>query len=156
MLSIQHADFDPGLEQGALEQLGTGIGAVCVFTGLVRAHGDQTGVTGLHLEHYPGMTESSIEQLVDQARSRWQIDGWRIIHRVGELPLGARIVFVGVASAHRGDAFAACEFLMDALKTTAPFWKKELSAEGGHWVEQKTSDALRTQRWFGIGHDEEE
>jgi len=156
MLSIQEQDFDPGTEQQALESIGPGIGAVCAFTGLVRERGDQDDVTGLQLEHYPGMTEASIEELVGQASRRWAIQGWRIIHRVGTLPLGSRIVFVGIASAHRADAFAACEFLMDALKTTAPFWKKELTEDGGHWVEQKTSDTERTRQWFAGAQDEEE
>ncbi len=156
MLSIQEQDFDPGAEQQAMEAGDPCPGAICTFTGLVRSRGDQENVTGLQLEHYPGMTEASIEQLVEQALQRWEIESWRIIHRVGTLPPGARIVFVGVASAHRADAFAACEFLMDALKTTAPFWKKELTEDGGHWVEQKTSDTERTRRWFAGSHDEEE
>lgn len=156
MLSIQETDFDPGVEQQRLEQTHPGIGAVCAFTGLVRNRGDQEDVTGLHLEHYPGMTEKSIQVLVSEAEKRWPLQGWRIIHRVGPLPLGARIVFVAVACAHRTDAFAACQFLMDALKTTAPFWKKEITETGGHWVEQKFADAERARQWFGPLSDEEE
>ncbi|MDI9246480.1 molybdenum cofactor biosynthesis protein MoaE [Marinobacter sp. CHS3-4] len=147
MISIQTDDFDPAAEYQALRNSGSDTGAVATFTGLVRASGDQTGVTGLFLEHYPGMTEGVIQQLMDQASERWDIRAARVIHRVGSLALQEQIVFVGVASAHRGDAFAACEFIMDALKTTAPFWKKEITEQGAQWVEQKTSDLERSQGW---------
>lgn len=147
MIRIQHDDFDPGAEQQALEMEATGLGAICTFTGLVRDHGDQQDVEGLFLEHYPGMTERALEAVVADAFSRWELLDCRIIHRVGMLRMGERIVFVGVASAHRRDAFAACEFVMDALKVSAPFWKKELTAEGDHWVEQKGDDRSRAQRW---------
>ena len=149
MISIQHADFDVGAEYQALLQSGPETGAVATFTGLVRASGDQTGVTGLFLEHYPGMTEAVIQQLVDQASQRWNVRAARVIHRVGYLPLQQQIVFVGVASGHRADAFAACEFIMDALKTSAPFWKKEITSGGEHWVEQKASDVERSENWDG-------
>eukprot|EP00163_Fabomonas_tropica_P026863 TRINITY_DN5062_c0_g7_i1.p1 TRINITY_DN5062_c0_g7~~TRINITY_DN5062_c0_g7_i1.p1 ORF type:complete len:109 (-),score=15.91 TRINITY_DN5062_c0_g7_i1:136-462(-) len=105
------------------------------------------GVTGLYLEHYPGMTEQVIVGLIEQASERWDVREARVIHRVGRLALCDQIVFVGVCSAHRGDAFAACEFIMDALKTSAPFWKKELTEEGEHWVEQKNSDLDKTNAW---------
>lgn len=147
MISIQQADFDSATEYRALRETGSGTGAIATFTGLVRDHGDRSGVTGLFLEHYPGMTEKVIGELIDTARVRWDVRQARIIHRVGTLSLNEQIVFVGVSSAHRRDAFAACEYLMDALKTSAPFWKKELTETGEHWVEQKEADLERTQGW---------
>ena len=147
MIRIQQEDFDPAGEYQALRNSGSGTGAIATFTGLVRESGDLTGVTGLFLEHYPGMTEQVIEGLVSEASERWDVRAARVIHRVGHLPLGEQIVFVGVCSAHRGDAFAACEFIMDALKTSAPFWKKEITEGGEHWVEQKASDLDRSQSW---------
>ncbi|PAV25406.1 molybdenum cofactor biosynthesis protein MoaE [Tamilnaduibacter salinus] len=147
MIRVQEAPFDSGEEIAALNAEGE-TGAIASFTGLVRAGGDREDVTALFLEHYPGMTEQVIEGLVQQARGRWSIQAVRIVHRVGTLPLGDPIVFVGVASAHRHDAFAACEFLMDALKTDAPFWKKEITRDGSsQWVEQKESDRTRADRW---------
>ena len=104
-------------------------------------------MTGLYLEHYPGMTEQVIESLIRDARQRWDLVAVTVIHRVGALALSDQIVFVGVASAHRSEAFAACQFLMDVLKTSAPFWKKELSGERGHWVEQKDRDAEVARGW---------
>jgi len=147
MISVQTEDFDPAREYQALRDSGSHTGAIVTFTGLVRDQGERDGVTGLYLEHYPGMTERVIRQLVDEARQRWNIGPVRIIHRVGELALSDQIVFVGVGSAHRGDAFAACEYLMDALKTTAPFWKKEITGEGAYWVEQKATDVERARAW---------
>lgn len=147
MISIQQADFDSAAEYRALRETGSGTGAIATFTGLVRDHGDQPDVTGLFLEHYPGMTEKVIGELIDTARARWDVRQARIIHRVGTLLLNEQIVFVGVSSAHRQDAFAACEYLMDALKTTAPFWKKELTESGEHWVEQKDADLDRARGW---------
>lgn len=144
---IQEADFDPAIEYNSLRNSGSGTGAVATFTGLVRDSGDLQGVTGLYLEHYPGMTEQVIRDLIRQARERWDIRRVTVIHRVGTLRLSDQIVFVGVASAHRGDAFAACQFLMDVLKTSAPFWKKELTETGEHWVEQKDSDLAVGGRW---------
>ncbi|WP_111493784.1 molybdopterin synthase catalytic subunit MoaE [Marinobacter bohaiensis] len=147
MIRIQTEDFEIGRETDALADDGQS-GAIATFTGLVRASGDRQDVRALFLEHYPGMTESVIEDLIAQASERWSINAVRVIHRVGELALGERIVFVGVTSAHRGDAFAACEFLMDALKTSAPFWKKEITADGtSHWVEQKDSDRRKADDW---------
>ncbi|MBB5320887.1 molybdenum cofactor biosynthesis protein MoaE [Marinobacter oulmenensis] len=140
MISIQTADFAPDVEYQALRGEGEDTGAIVTFTGLVRDFGDRQGVTGLFLEHYPGMTEQAIQALIDQAHQRWQIQRTRVIHRVGNLDLGERIVFVGVASAHRKDAFAACEYLIDALKASVPLWKKERGTDGDHWVEQKASD----------------
>lgn len=144
-IKVQTGDFDAGAEHRALRD--TGVGAIATFTGLVRDYGDRSGVEGLFLEHYPGMTEAVIGDLVTEARRRWALQSVRVIHRVGALALAEQIVFVGVASGHRSDAFAACQFLMDALKTSAPFWKKELTPEGGHWVEQKDSDRERAQGW---------
>ncbi|HDZ37982.1 MAG TPA: molybdenum cofactor biosynthesis protein MoaE [Marinobacter sp.] len=147
MISIQTEDFDSGAEYEALRASGAGTGAIATFTGLVRDSGDMQGVSGLFLEHYPGMTEQVIAGLVEEASRRWDVRKARVIHRVGKLLLQEQIVFVGVCSAHRGDAFAACEFIMDALKASAPFWKKELSDTGEHWVEQKASDVARGKVW---------
>ncbi|WP_370229615.1 molybdenum cofactor biosynthesis protein MoaE [Marinobacter nauticus] len=147
MISIQTDDFDAGAEYEALRLTGPGTGAIVTFSGLVRDSGDLSGVTGLFLEHYPGMTEQVIQGLIDEAGRRWDVQRARVIHRVGRLALADQIVLVGVCSAHRGDAFAACEFIMDALKTSAPFWKKEITREGEHWVEQKESDVARSQGW---------
>lgn len=147
MISIQTGDFDSAAEYAALRDSGAGTGAIATFTGLVRDSGDTQGVTGLYLEHYPGMTEQVIQGLIDEASSRWDVRQARVIHRVGRLALQDQIVFVGVCSGHRGDAFAACEYIMDALKTSAPFWKKEINQDGEHWVEQKASDRERSQDW---------
>ncbi|MGM0570831.1 molybdenum cofactor biosynthesis protein MoaE [Marinobacter sp.] len=144
---VGQTDFDPAAEYESLRDSGAGTGAIATFTGLVRDSGDLQGVTGLYLEHYPGMTEQVISDLIRQARERWDIRRVKVIHRVGTLRLSDQIVFVGVASAHRGDAFAACQFLMDVLKTSAPFWKKELTVSGEHWVEQKESDLHVGGRW---------
>lgn len=134
-----------GLEGDAPE-----VGAVCSFTGLARDLGDQNGVQTLFLEHYPGMTESAIQAVMDDAARRWAIHRTDVLHRVGKLQAGERIVFVGVSSRHRQDAFEACQFIMDYLKTRAPFWKKEITADGrGNWVEQKASDREAARRWSG-------
>lgn len=146
-VSIQNADFDQLHEYMQLRNSGAGTGAIATFTGLVRDSGDRKGVVGLFLEHYPGMTEQVINDLIAQASQRWDLRKARVIHRIGRLPLGSQIVFVGVCSAHRGDAFAACEFIMDALKTSAPLWKKELTDASEYWVEQKTTDAIRSAGW---------
>jgi molybdopterin synthase catalytic subunit len=147
MISIQQADFDVAAEYAALRDTDPSAGAIATFSGLVRDSGDLSGVTGLFLEHYPGMTEQVIQGLIDEASSRWDVRRVRVIHRVGALALSDQIVFVGVSSAHRGDAFAACQFIMDALKTSAPFCKKEQTDQGEHWVEQKASDVERTDAW---------
>ena len=109
--------------------------------------GETAAIQAMTLEHYPGMTEKALEAIVAEARGRWDILGVRVIHRIGRLLPGDRIVFVAVASAHRGEAFAACEFIMDYLKTRAPFWKKEETSEGGHWVDARTSDDTAAGRW---------
>ena len=147
MISIQTEDFDVGAEYQALRASGPGTGAIATFSGLVRDSGDMSGVTGLFLEHYPGMTEAVIQGLIDEASRRWDVRMARVIHRVGRLSLTDQIVFVGVCSAHRGDAFSACQYIMDALKTSAPFWKKEIAGDDEHWVEQKASDLKRSQGW---------
>jgi len=153
-VSVQEADFDPGTETEALTVGRTDVGAVATFVGLVRADklgGESGGASGeisaMTLEHYPGMTEKSLEAIVAEANTRWQLLGTRVIHRFGRLLPGERIVFVGVASSHRSDAFAACEFIMDYLKTRAPFWKKEDTPEGGRWVDAREADDSAAERW---------
>ncbi len=149
-VSVQEADFDVGAEIAALSAGRSDVGAVASFIGLVRADkvaGEGSAVSAMTLEHYPGMTEKSLEAIVAEAGSRWQLLGTRVIHRFGRLEPGERIVFVGVASSHRGDAFAACEFIMDYLKTRAPFWKKEDTPEGGRWVDARDADDSAAARW---------
>ncbi|MDP2792625.1 MAG: molybdenum cofactor biosynthesis protein MoaE [Sulfurisoma sp.] len=140
-VTVQQADFDAGAEISALG--GDGVGAVASFVGLVRG----AGIAAMTLEHYPGMTESALAEIVAQARGRWNLLGVRVIHRVGRLLPGSRIVFVGVASGHRHDAFAACEFIMDYLKTQAPFWKYEETPTGGRWVDARAADDAALNRW---------
>lgn len=144
-VSVREADFDCGAEIAALSAGDDGAGAVASFVGLVRGQGE--GVAAMTLEHYPGMTEKALAEIVAAARGRWQLRRVRVIHRVGRLLPGDRIVFVGVSSAHRGDAFAACEFVMDYLKTRAPFWKKEETAAGARWVDARESDDSAAARW---------
>ncbi len=146
-ISVQSEDFDLGAECAALARGRTEIGAVASFVGLVRDTGDGTGISGMRLEHYPGMTEKSLAGIVEQARGRWAVLDATVIHRVGDLKPGDNIVLVAVASAHRGDAFAACEFIMDYLKTRAPFWKKEETPGGGRWVDARESDDESAARW---------
>jgi len=149
-VSVQEADFDVGAETAALSAGRLDVGAVATFVGLVRADklsGEGSEVSAMTLEHYPGMTEKSLEAIVTEAGGRWALQGVRVIHRFGRLLPGERIVFVGVASAHRGDAFAACEFIMDYLKTRAPFWKKEDTPEGGRWVDAREADDSAAARW---------
>ena len=147
MISIQVADFDVGEEYKALISHDTAAGAVVTFVGRVRDMNLSRNVLGLHLEHYPGMTEKSLQAIADEAKTRWNILRCKIIHRVGDLQLGDNIVFVGVSSAHREDAFHAAEFLMDYLKTRAPFWKKEFTEQGSVWVESQEKDAQAVKRW---------
>ena len=139
MIRVQKEDFDLRAEVKAISA-NPKIGAVATFTGLVRD-------VAMTLEHYPGMTERAIAKIVDEAKSRWQVIDCAVIHRYGSLQPNDQIVMVAVASAHRGDAFAACEFIMDYLKTQAPFWKKEQTAEGTHWVEAKAEDDKAAERW---------
>jgi len=153
-VSVQEADFDAGAEIAALSAGREDVGAVASFVGLVRADkscADAGAVQAMTLEHYPGMTEKALDAIVAEARGRWDILGARVIHRVGRLLPGDRIVFVAVASSHRGDAFAACEFIMDYLKTRAPFWKKEDTSQGGRWVDARDSDDRAAGRWEADG-----
>ena len=144
---VQTGDFDAAAEYAALRAAG-GAGAVALFVGLVRDTGDLAAVQGLYLEHYPGMTERALQDIVDEAGRRWSLQAVRVVHRVGTLAPAEQIVLVGVASAHRAAAFAACEFIMDRLKTGAPFWKREQGPDGeARWVGQKATDLDREQRW---------
>jgi molybdopterin synthase catalytic subunit len=146
-IRIQEMDFSLQEEADRLRAVATDIGAIVTFTGLVRDFSEGQTVQGLFLEHYPGMTERSLQTIADEAAGRWPLSAVTIIHRIGKLDAGAQIVFVGVASAHRQAAFAACDFLMDYLKTRAPFWKKSYSPEGEHWVDAKDSDVDAATRW---------
>ncbi|MFP5461606.1 MAG: molybdopterin synthase catalytic subunit MoaE [Gammaproteobacteria bacterium] len=144
---VQREDFDLGAEVDALRAGNPKVGAVAAFVGLVRNLNDGSGVSTLTLEHYPGMTEAALEEICAQARARWDLIDLLVIHRVGELAPLDQIVLVAVSSAHRGEAFAACEFVMDYLKTRAPFWKKERTPEGERWVEARSSDDEAAARW---------
>ena len=140
---IQEADFDTGRELEAMTRGRRDVGALASFTGLVRDANDGSAVSSMTLEHYPGMTEKALADICAQAHARWDLVDTLVIHRVGALKPGDRIVLVGVTSAHRGEAFAACEFIMDYLKTRAPFWKREETPEGSRWVEARASDDTR-------------
>lgn len=149
---IQKHAFDLSTELAALRAGDLRVGAVCSFLGTVRdrnspAELQASAVQSLELEHYPGMTEQSIEAMIDAAHARFDIYAARVVHRVGVLQAGDPIVLVAVTSAHRGESFQACEFLMDYLKTQAPFWKKEQSADGAHWVDARVSDDAALGRW---------
>lgn len=144
---IQTADFNHDDEVSWLENNNNEDGAVVTFCGRVRNNNLGKQVKGLTLEHYPGMTEKSLQSIVDSARKKWKLGRVTVIHRVGKLLIGEQIVFVGVTSKHRGDAFAANEFIMDFLKVKAPFWKKELTDEGEHWLAAKSSDTNKAQEW---------
>ena len=146
-VSIQTQDFDLGAEVAALRAGDAGVGAVCAFVGTVRDRSEGSSVSSMELEHYPGMTEKAIEAMIDEARRRFDILGVRVIHRVGLLQPQDQIVLVAVTSAHRGESFQACEFLMDYLKTQAPFWKKEQTPEGARWVDARVSDDAALARW---------
>ena len=148
-VSIQTHDFDVAAEIATLRAQDGRVGAVCSFIGTVRDHtsGEPGNISSMELEHYPGMTEKSIEAMIDAAHQRFEIIGVRIIHRVGLLQPLDQIVLVAVTSAHRGESFAACEFLMDYLKTQAPFWKKEQTPTGAHWVDARVSDDAALAKW---------
>jgi len=148
-VSIQTQDFDVSAELAALRAQDKRVGAVCCFVGTVRDRntGEGDAVASMELEHYPGMTEKSIEAMIDTAFGRFDIFGARVIHRVGLLAPLDQIVLVAVTSAHRGKSFQACEFLMDYLKTQAPFWKKEETAQGARWVDARVSDDAALARW---------
>ena len=144
---VQTADFDLGAEVAALRADDPAVGAVASFIGTVRDRNDGLGVSAMELEHYPGMTERAIEAMIDEAFRRFEILGARVIHRVGLLQPQDQIMMVAVTSAHRGQAFQACEVLMDYLKTQAPFWKKEQTPEGARWVDARSSDDAAIARW---------
>jgi len=144
---VQAADFDLGREVAALRGGDAGVGAVAAFIGTVRDRNDGQGVSAMELEHYPGMTERAIEAMIDAAHQRFDIRGARVIHRIGVLQPEDQIMMVAVMSAHRGAAFQACEFLMDYLKTQAPFWKKEQTPQGARWVDARSSDDAAIARW---------
>ncbi len=146
-VKIQTEDFDAGAEMAAMRKGNPAIGAVASFIGVVRDVNEGDTVSEMTLEHYPGMTEKSIEEIIGQARGRWNVIDALVVHRVGVLKPTDQIVLVIVASGHRGDAFAACEFIMDYLKTRAPFWKKERTAEGSRWVDARVTDDPAAGRW---------
>jgi len=144
---VQEADFDTGRELEAMTRGRKDVGALASFTGLVRDANDGSAVSSMTLEHYPGMTEKALADICAQAHGRWDLIDTLVIHRVGALKPGDRIVLVGVTSAHRGEAFAACEFIMDYLKTRAPFWKREQTPQGARWVEARATDDTAAAKW---------
>jgi molybdopterin synthase catalytic subunit len=147
-IRIQEKDFDISSEIAALRKGDPRVGAVVTFLGTVRDMNDGSQVKGMTLEHYPGMTEKALQEILDQAKTRWDIYHTLVIHRVGPLLPEDQIVLVVVTSAHRGEAFAACEFIMDYLKTAAPFWKKEDTSEGARWVDARVTDDAAMARWL--------
>lgn len=147
-ISITEADFNLGTEVAELRANQSQIGAVASFVGLVRDINEGSTVTAMHLEHYPAMTEKALREIVTDAAQRWEIIDTTVIHRIGDLYPNDQIVLVAVAAMHRHDAFAACEFIMDFLKTRAPFWKKELTPDGARWVDARETDESATQRWI--------
>lgn len=148
-ISVQTEDFDSAaLVAGLRARTSGAAGAIVTFTGYVRDYSSETATRTLFLEHYPGMCERVLQSIVDEAHARWDVTQALVTHRVGELEQGEQIVFVAIASAHRGDAFRACEFVIDALKTRAPFWKREtLADDTSFWVQARASDALQAQSW---------
>lgn len=147
-IRIQEQDFDISAEVAALRKGDARVGAVVTFLGTVRDMNDGRVVKGMTLEHYPGMTEKALQEIIDQAKARWDICQTLVIHRVGPMQPEDQIVLVAVTSAHRGEAFAACEFIMDFLKTAAPFWKKEDMPEGSRWVDARVTDETAMTRWI--------
>jgi len=146
-VSIQAEDFDVSYELAQLRANDARVGAVCSFVGTVRERNEGSDVSSMELEHYPGMTEKSITAMMEEATKRFDIYGARVIHRIGLLQPQDQIVLVAVTSAHRGMSFQACEFLMDSLKTQAPFWKKEVTPHGSRWVDARVSDDKALARW---------
>ena len=146
-IKIQESDFDLSAEIAALRKGDPRVGAVVSFLGAVRDMNDGSQVKSMTLEHYPGMTEKALQEILDQAKARWDIYQALVIHRVGPLLPEDQIVLVVVTSAHRGEAFAACEFVMDYLKTAAPFWKKEDTPEGARWVDARVTDEVALSKW---------
>lgn len=149
MVRVQEADFDLGVELAALRRGDPQVGALVSFVGVVRELNEGVGVSEMVLEHYPGMTERAIEAIVADAARRWSLVDTTVIHRVGRLLATDQIVLVAVAAGHRGEAFAACEFIIDYLKTRAPFWKREITANGARWVDARAADDLAAERWLG-------
>ncbi|MGZ5817493.1 MAG: molybdopterin synthase catalytic subunit MoaE [Burkholderiaceae bacterium] len=149
-IRIQTEDFDLGTEVAQLRATNPQVGAVVSFIGTVRDMNDGSSVAEMELEHYPGMTEKALDEIVVQAKTRWNIFEALIIHRVGALKPLDQIVLVAVTSAHRGEAFSACEFIIDYLKTQAPFWKKETTPQGARWVDARATDDAALDKW-GIG-----
>ena len=147
VVRVQTEDFDVGVEINAMRLKHPKAGAVVSFVGQVRDLNDGDHVAAMTLEHYPGMTEKALHEIIDQAKARWDIYQTLVIHRVGPMLPEEQIVLVAVTSAHRGEAFAACEFIMDYLKTAAPFWKKEATPEGGRWVDARVTDEAAMARW---------
>jgi molybdopterin synthase catalytic subunit len=152
---IQTEDFDLSAEISALRAQDARVGAVCSFVGTVRDHtaGTSGRISSMELEHYPGMTEKAIEAMIDEALRRFDIYAARVIHRIGLLQALDQIVLVAVTSAHRGESFKACEFLMDYLKTQAPFWKKEQTSSGAHWVDARATDDAALAKWGIASHN---
>jgi molybdopterin synthase catalytic subunit len=146
---VQEGPFDAGREIAALTEGRRDVGGVATFVGMVRELNEGAAVSRMTLEHYPGMTERALADICDEAARRWELIDARVVHRVGPLEPGDAIVLVAVASAHRGEAFAACEFIMDFLKTRAPFWKKEETPTGPRWVQARASDDEAAGRWSG-------
>lgn len=144
---VQAGDFDLSTELGALRKQDPRVGAVVSFVGTVRDMNEGSPVAEMELEHYPGMTEQAIAKIVEQARARWPLYGALVIHRVGPLKPMDQIVLVACSAAHRGEAFAACEFIIDYLKTEAPFWKKEQTPEGARWVDARVTDDIALEKW---------
>lgn len=145
---IQQEDFDAGVELNRLRQLSAKSGAIASFIGAMRDVNDGDEVSDMLLEHYPGMTEKSVVAIIEQAKARWPVNAIQVIHRIGHLSPNEQIVFVGVAASHRGEAFQACEFVMDFLKTQAPFWKKEITNRGERWVDGRYRDSESAARWL--------
>lgn len=146
-VSIQTEDFNLAVEVDALKKDDKRVGAICTFTGTVRDRNDGQSVSSMELEHYPGMTEKAIELMIEEALKRFDIFAARVVHRVGLLQPLDQVVMVAVTSSHRGESFKACEFLMDYLKTQAPFWKKEQTPEGARWVDARVTDDAALARW---------
>lgn len=149
-INVRDKDFDVGAEIAALRGGRTDIGAIAAFIGLMRDFNDGAAVHAMSLEHYPGMTERALSEIAAQASSRWAVDDVVIIHRIGRFEPGDQIVLVLTSARHRGDAFSACEFIMDYLKTKAPFWKKEHTSNGERWVEARASDESARSRWDDV------
>ena len=146
-VTIQQQDFDLAAELASLRTGNAGIGAVVSFVGLVRNFSGDAAIENITLEHYPGISEKALDKIISEASVRWHLLGVRVIHRIGKLLPGDQIVLVATAAAHRGEAFAACEFIIDYLKTDAPFWKREQTRDDAHWLETRNSDTRRAQRW---------